>query len=167
MNVWKKCLTFEPTFWYCPIPIKINLWRKWYVIKQLKNRGLLFFSLDQLVTKNQIINTKWQSFLCTSKFKNGRGQPGFRKKKPQQKTDIWYLVMNRSNEKNTRIWFQKKQLFIFSFFFVEFKLFLNCNFSWIHIKFNQCRSEFCVLLPRHDISSWLSYSPNGVAYRLP
>ena len=87
----KKCLTFEPTFWYCPIPIKINLWRKWYVIKQLKNRGLSFFSLDQLVTKNQIINTKWQSFLCTSKFEKGRGQPGFRKINHNKKL-TWCLV---------------------------------------------------------------------------
>ena len=65
------------------------------------NTPYMFFSLERLVTKNQLLNTKYQTpnvsliFLLSSQFEKRRGQTGlFSQKKRKQKTyvGIWFLV---------------------------------------------------------------------------
>ena len=74
------------------------------------NTPYMFISLERLVTKNQLLNTKYQTpnvsliFLLSSQFEKKREHTGlFLQKKGKQKNVCWHLVFSqgRSNEKNS------------------------------------------------------------------
>ena len=77
---------------------------------QLLQSKVLFFSLDQSVTKNQILNTnflpKFLVFISIQKKKKKGLSYSLFELKQQQKNgwhlvfSIWFLVTDRSNEKN-------------------------------------------------------------------
>ena len=104
------CLTFDPKFWYCPVPIKITVSREKY---SSNFRIMVFVSFVFSIFDCKIHTTGICSWFFLWPSQN-----------------IWTLFFFKS------INFESFLNYIFC---------LNFSFSWIHIKFNQFGSEFCVL----------------------